>query len=135
MNINVKAITNYFIKRPRTLFLVDSLGALLTAFLLWVVLRSFSSYIGIPKTTLTFLSIIAACFCFYSAACFLFLKKNQAPFIRLIGMANLVYCMITLGLLLHYAALLTAMGLAYFLGEIIIIGSIAYIELKVAAGT
>ncbi|MCH5720554.1 hypothetical protein [Niabella hibiscisoli] len=135
MNRNVKAITNYFIKRPRNIFLLDSLGAMLTAFFLLVVLRSFSKHIGIPKTTLTYLSIVAACFCFYSAACFLFLKKNWARFIRLIGMANLLYCMVTLGLLMHYAALLTTMGLAYFLGEIIIIGSIVYIELKVATAS
>ena len=133
MNRNVEAIINYFIKRPRTIFLVDSLGALLTVCILLMILRSFNEYIGIPKTALTYLSVIASCLCFYSGACFLFLKKNWAPFIRLIGMANLVYCMVTLGLLMHYVGLLTSMGLAYFSGEIIIIGSIAYIELKVAA--
>jgi hypothetical protein len=114
------------------LFLIDSLGAVLTAFFLFVLMRPFNEYIGIPETVLTFLSVIAICFCVYSATCFLFLKGRRTPFIRLIGIANLLYCALTTGLLIKYFPLLKIIGTIYFLIEIIIICVLGYVELNVA---
>jgi hypothetical protein len=85
-----------------------------------------------PKTVLTYLSFIAICFCIYSAACFLFLKERWTPFIRLIGVANLLYCALTVGLLIKYYSLLTIIGAIYFLIEILIICGLSYVELNVA---
>jgi hypothetical protein len=85
-----------------------------------------------PKTTLTYLSAIAACFCFYSAICFLILKENWIPFIRLISIANLLYCVLTMGLLITYYTQLTTLGSAYFLAEITLICVLVCIELTVA---
>lgn len=118
--------------KPRILFLVDGMGALLTTFSLFVVLRTFYEFIGMPVSVLTYLSFISAAFCIYSAACFLFLKRNWATFIMGIGIANLLYCVLTLGLVLVYYQPLTALGIAYFLGEIMIVGVLVYIELHVA---
>ena len=128
----MKKLIDHFTERQRTLFLIDSLGAMISAFLLFVIMRRFYEYIGIPKTALTYLSVIAICFCFYSTACFLFLKERWSPFIRLIGIANLLYCALTIGLLIKYYPLLTIIGTLYFLIEIVIICALSYIELNVA---
>lgn len=85
-----------------------------------------------PKTVLTYLSVIAIFFCIYSTACFLFLKGRWTPFIRLIGFANLLYCALTIVLLLKYYPSLTIIGTTYFLIEIIIICGLSYVELNVA---
>jgi hypothetical protein len=85
-----------------------------------------------PVSVLTQLSMIAACFCIYSALCFLFLKRNWAPFIQIIGIANLLYCVLTMGVVLIHFQRLTALGIAYFLGEIVIVSVLIYIELNVA---
>jgi hypothetical protein len=112
--------------------MVDSFGAGLTAFFLFVVLKNFNAYVGMPPTILTYLSIIAASFCIYSIGCFLFLKDYWVSFIRAISIANLLYCILTLGLVIvHYPAL-TTIGTAYFLVEIVIICTLVYIELNVA---
>jgi hypothetical protein len=128
----INNITIQLACKPRILFLVDSVGALLTTLSLFVVLRTFHELIGMPLSVLTYLSILSACFCLYSAACFLFLKRNWVPFIRVIGIANLLYCVLTMTLVLVYFHQLTAFGIAYFLGEIMIVGFIVYIELQVA---
>lgn len=117
---------------PKILFLVDSLGALLTTFSLFVVLKSFNDFFGMPVSVLNYLSMISACFCIYSALCFFFLNRNWAPYIRVIGIANLLYCVSTIGLVLVYSTQLTAFGIAYFLGEIVIVSVLVYIELTVA---
>jgi hypothetical protein len=113
------------------LFLIDSIGALTTAFLLFV-LRNFNEYFGMPESILTYLSVIAVFFCIYSTTCFFVIKANWILFIKIISIANLLYCVLTIGLVIFYNPQLTTIGTAYFLGEIAIIIGLVYIELKVA---
>ena len=128
----MKKLIKYFSEKQKTLFLIDSIGAFMTAFSLFVIVRQFNEYFGMPKNELTYLSVIAVFFCIYSAACFLFLKGGLKPFIRLIGIANLIYCALTIGLLIKYNPLLTILGTTYFLIEIVIICGLSYVELNVA---
>jgi hypothetical protein len=129
----MKKLIKHFTEKQKTLFLIDSIGAFMTAFSLFVIVRQFNEYFGMPKKELTYLSEIAVCLCIYSAACFLFLKGGLTPFIRFIGIANLIYCALTLGLLIKYYPLLTILGTTYFLIEIVIISGLSYVELNVAA--
>jgi len=128
----IKKVINYLSAKPKILFLIDGLGAMLTAFLLFVILRNFNEYFGMPKIRLTYLSAIAACFCIYSSACFIFLKDNWTLYLRGIGIANLLYCILTMGFLIIYYFQITMTGATYFLLEIAIICGLVYIELNVA---
>lgn len=132
MNRLINKLINQLAGKPNMLFLIDSIGAIFTAFFLFVVMRQFNGYFGMPKTVLTYLAVIAICFCIYSTACFIFLKAIWVPFIWLIGIANLLYCVLTTGLLIKYYPLLTIMGTIYFLIEILIICGLSYVELNVA---
>lgn len=133
LNRIMKKLVNHFIEKQKSVFLIDSIGACMTAFSLFVIVRQFDAYFGMPKRELTFLSVLAVCFCSYAAACFLFLKAGLKPFIRYMGIANLLYCALTTGLLIKYYPLLTMIGKTYFLIEIVIICVLSYIELTVAA--
>lgn len=117
---------------PQKLFLLDSIGAFTSAFLLFVVLRNFKEYFGMPEIILTYLSVIAVCFCIYSMTCFFVIESNWITFIKSISTANLLYCILTIGLVIFYRSQLTTIGIAYFLGEIAIICGLVYIELNVA---
>ena len=128
----LNGIINRFSGNPRTLFLIDSFGALTTALLLFLVLRNYQEYFGMPEIRLNLLAALAACYCVYSLSCYLFLKRNWILFIQIIGIANLMYCALTAGLLIIHHAQLTFLGYAYFSGEIAIICGLAYIELIVA---
>jgi hypothetical protein len=128
----IEKLIKYFIEKQKTLFLIDSVGAFMTAFSLFVVMQQFDKYFGMPKNELTYLSVIAFCFCIYSVACFLSIKGDFTPFIRFIGIANLIYCALIIGLLIKYYPLLTIIGTIYFLSEIVIICILSYIELNVA---
>ena len=117
---------------PPKLFLIDSIGALTTSFFLFVVLRNFNEYFGMPERILTYLSVIAVFFCIYSTTCFFVIKANWTPFIKIISIANLLYCVLTISLVIFYNPQLTIIGTAYFVGEIAIIIGLVYIELNVA---
>ena len=132
-NNSTKNATKYFTKTPRTLFLVDSLGAALTTFFLFIVMRNFYDYFGMPKHILSYLSLVALVFCIYSTTCFFLLKGNWTPFIRVISIANLIYCVLTMVFLYVYFNNLTKLGLTYFFIEIVIVITLVYVELNVAA--
>ena len=132
MNRILKKLVTYFSEKQKTLFLVDSIGAFITAFILFVIVRPLNEYFGIPIQELTYLSVIAVVFCIYSATCFLFLKDSFTTFIKIIGIANLIYCALTIGLMIKYYPFLTIMGISYFLVEIVIICGLSYVELTVS---
>ncbi len=119
--------------QPKTLFLIDGLGALVTAFFLFVILRTYNVYFGMPPNTLTYLSLIAIVFCLYSITCYFFLKDNWRPFLRTISIANLLYCCLTMGLVTYYYSRLTTLGVTYFLAEIIVVFALVFIEMKTLA--
>lgn len=126
----MKIIIDQFKLKPKILFLIDGLGALLTAFFLFVILRTFNEYFGMPQTTLTYLSLIAVIFCLYSITCFFLLSDNWKPFLRVISIANLLYCILTLGLVIYNYQSVTLLGITYFLAEIIVICGLVFVELK-----
>jgi hypothetical protein len=119
-----------FTINPKTTFLIDSLGAFLTASILLSVQWRFQEYFGMPPEILSLLTIIAFTFTIYSFLCFLFLKKKWRIFLKAIVIANLLYCCLTTGLIIYYRSLLTTIGLTYFIAEIVVIGGLVFIEYK-----
>ena len=120
---------------PKQLFLIDSLGAVLTAFMLGVVLVQFEAVFGMPCSVLYVLALVACGFAVYSFCCYLFVGKNWRPFLSIIAIANLIYCCVTLFLVLYLWQKLTVFGVGYFLGEIIVIVTLVVVELKAVRKT
>ncbi len=117
---------------PRQLFLIDGVGALVTAGMLGMVLTRFESYFGIPSTILYPLSAVALIFCIYSLINYFMIGTNWRVFLKLIAIANSIYCLVTLSVIFSIYDSLTWLGLAYFLGEIIIVMTLVSIEWKKA---
>jgi hypothetical protein len=129
---NEQQIINKIALKPRLLFLIDGLGAIISAFLLWVVLTNFESLFGMPKQALYVLSLLPCIFLVYDFICYFKITKNRKPFIVVIALANLFYCCISIVLVLQHYQALTIFGLAYFINELIILIVLVYIEFKVA---
>jgi len=118
---------------PKKLFLIDSIGALSSAFLLGVVLVHFESSFGMPRKELYMLSIAACAFAVYSFTCYLLIKENWSPYLRIIAIANLLYCCVTIGLVICLHQQITTLGWLYFVSEIIVIVCLAFVELQTAS--
>jgi len=127
---DIKRIIKALALQPKTVFLVDGVGAILTAFLLITALKTFHEYFGMPRETVTILSILALILAIYSFSCFAFSDNNSQKLLRPIIVANLTYCILTLGLVIYFYDKLTILGLTYFVGEILIICGLVCIELK-----
>jgi flagellar biosynthesis protein FlhB len=118
---------------PKRLFLIDCFGAMLSAFLLGVVMARFERIFGMPQNVALILSIIPCFYALYSFVCFWVLTKNWKPYLRLIAIANLLYCALTAGLVVYAYRVLTIWGFLYFVGEIIVVIGLALVELKTAS--
>ncbi len=115
------------------MLLLDGLGALLTLLFLIGILVPFEAYFGMPKNVLYSLAIVAGLFAIYSLGSYFFLKKNWSPFLRGIAVANLLYCVATLGLVVYHFEKLTVLGVGYFLLEMVIIVVLVVVELRVSS--
>jgi len=117
---------------PKKLFLIDSAGALLSAMMLGFVLTRFEHVFGMPQKVLYTLSSLACILFIFSLSCFLREVGNWRRYMKGIAVANLFYCCITTVLVAYLNQELTALGLGYFVLEIIVIATLATFELKMA---
>lgn len=115
---------------PKIIFLVDGLGALLTALLQLGILIPLQGFFGMPKNILIILSLIALAFAVYSFCCYFFLKGNWKPFLFGISIANFFYCCLTLGLVYFFFSELTVLGIGYFLAEVAVVMGLVLVEWK-----
>lgn len=118
------------ITEPKKLFLIDGLGAIVSAFFLGVILTKYEPSFGMPKTALYFLALIACFFTVYSISCYFLVVKNYRPYLNGIAIANLSYCCITIALVLYFYQKLTILGWTYFVLELIVLGVLTRLEGK-----
>ncbi|MGB1217634.1 MAG: hypothetical protein ACPG5P_07145 [Saprospiraceae bacterium] len=117
---------------PRKLFLIDSLGGLLSAFMLGIILVEFRNLVGMSPKILYLLSVFAIGFFIYSFTCFVMNLEKWRFFLKIIAVVNLLYCCMTLFLIIYFHEGITNLGFVYFILEIIIIIVLSLLELKVS---
>lgn len=122
-----------FALNPKRLFLLDGLGALLSALFLGVLLANFEEMFGMPPNVLYRLSLLACVFAVYSLWCSFFAVGKWSLLLRVIAIANLLYCCLTIGCVVVFSQHLTLLGIVYFVLEVMVIGVLITIELKVAS--
>lgn len=121
-------------KKVRRLFLVDGLGAAVSAVLLGVVLVRLYNIFGIPASALYLLALVPCLFLVYDLYCYFIVKKDLGIYLKVIAIANVLYCFLSLGLAIYHRDELTVLGWGYILIEILVICVLSTIEWKVAEG-
>ncbi len=121
-----------FSLKPKNLFLLDGIGAFLSAFLLAVVLVRLDHIIGMPPMALYILALFPVIFLIYDFCCYFWVKEKWVPYIKMIAIANLLYCMISISAVIYHYQKLTQLGITYFLLEVVVIIFLVRIELKTA---
>lgn len=116
-------------KNPEKLFLMDGIGAILSACLLSMVLVKFNHIFGIPLGTLYFLAIFPYVFAIFDL--YAFNKSHHKSFLLLlkwIAVMNVSYSCLSLGLAFYHYQELTFLGWLYIIGESMIILLLANTE-------
>lgn len=122
-------MSGYNLREPKTLFLTDSIGAFLTAIMLGLILPIYQEHIGMPQFAMRTLAAIASIYCLFSFYHFInFPAKWKIP-MRLIALANLIYCCLTIGAIMYFLPQMQLLGLVYFFAEIAVIVFLAFRQL------
>lgn len=119
-------------KHLKQLFIIDGLGALLSAFLLGVVLVHFETHFKIPIPTLYLLATLPILFALYDCFCYFLVDHRLAFYLRIIAIVNLLYCCLSIGLAFYHIQEITLLAWAYIIIEIIIVVTIALYELRIS---
>lgn len=113
---------------PRTALLLDGIGALATALMLCGVLPMFHEAVGLSRGVLVTLGLFGAVYGAYSLACARFVTTHARRALAIIMVANLVYCGVSASVVLTHGAAMTALGIAYFAAEIVVILALVAFE-------
>ncbi|SRR6056297_870020 len=114
----------------KQLLLIDGLGALTTAGLLILLLANYEAFFGMPPNVLYRLSVLALIMSSYGLLSFMFVRSNHRRFLKPIVAANVLYCLITAAAILFHRETITIYGIAYFIGEFIIVGILVDAEYR-----
>ncbi|MDC1081262.1 hypothetical protein OAQ15_04075 [Flavobacteriaceae bacterium] len=115
---------------PKKLFLIDGFGAILSAFLLGVILVKFEEIFGIPNYVLYFLATIPIFLLIYDIFCY-YRHLKIGFLLKGIAVLNLIYCCASIGLISYHFSTITILGWAFIIFEIIIVSFLAMIEFRV----
>lgn len=130
----MKQIINKMLLSPQKLFLIDGIGAMLSAFLLGVVLIKLEWLFGIPSSILYLLAAFPLFFAVYDYYSYQQSSSIQKKLLKGIALLNILYCCLSIGLTVYHQAVITYWGWIYIIFEVIIVMVLAFLELKVASG-
>ncbi|NRD19566.1 hypothetical protein HNV08_05870 [Winogradskyella eckloniae] len=116
---------------PRRLFLLDGFGAILSSFLLGVVLVEFEQIFGMPIPVLYGLAVLPLFFLVYDIYSYMQTGNNVGLLLKGIAVINILYCCLSLGITCYHIDSITVFGWLYVIIEIIIVLLIAIAELRV----
>ena len=128
----IKQLLKSLTLNPKKLFLIDGLGAVISTFLLGVVLGNFESIIGIPPSTLYLFAVLPIFFAVYDFYCYQKTDNSLKPFLRGIAILNLLYCCLSIGVAFYHYKTITSIGWIYILVEVSIIIILSIVELTIA---
>ncbi|HUM52596.1 MAG TPA: hypothetical protein PK431_12310 [Chitinophagales bacterium] len=131
MRLFIPSFISKLSANPKKLFLIDCLGATLSASFLTIIYFNFQENIGLPKYAISYLIIIALCCAIYSFLCYLLIRSNWLKYISGVIIANLFYLIFTSAQVVFYYKQLKIYGWIYFCLDILVISLVIYIEWKI----
>lgn len=129
----LKKAINKIQSNPKSLFVIDGLGALLSAFLLGIVLVELEPIFGIPRPTLYWLAFLPCLFAVYDFCCYHLFSDNIGVFLKGIAFLNIGYCCLSIGLAIYHHQTITYFGWAYLLIEVVVVMLLSMLEMSTAA--
>jgi CDP-diglyceride synthetase len=111
----------------KRLIWIDACAALTAVVVLVSFKKVFVSLFNLPEYLFTNLAIVAFCYAIYSfnLAC----QKNYSLlFVKILAIANAVYALVCLYLVLVFYKTATLLGICYLLLDFIIVATLAYLE-------
>ena len=130
MKFTYKTILSPLVAHPRRIFLIDGIGACLSAVFLVALLIPFETYFGMPKPVSHGLALVAGSYALYSLCCYGLNIGHWRFFLSIIIIANIAYAGLTIGAIFYHYQHLTRLGVLYFLLELVVLLGVILLETR-----
>ena len=127
----IQKAVHFFTDHPSRLFLLDGIGATLSAALLLLLHFVFQVTNGLPPLIVYALVAAALFLSAYSLTCSWLLRRCHARYLRVIALLNGTYLLTVWILLVLYCSRLHPILIICFILESVVLGFLIYLELKV----
>lgn len=117
---------------PRRVFVLDGVGALVSALVLGLALPPFDDALGTTRSALLALAALPLAFTLYDLVCWAARVRWWRAAVYGIATANFLYPVISAVTLWNDEVALTGLGVAYFTAESATLWAITALELRVA---
>ena len=118
----------------KNIFLLDGFGALVSASIMGIIIAHQVSFFGLPANAAYFLAVFPCFFFVFSIYTHFSLPKDWITNLKMIIIANLLYCFISIGVVFYHFEALINIGVAYFILELIVVLIVVILELRVMKG-
>ena len=127
----IQKAVHFFTDHPSRLFLLDGIGAILSAALLLLLHFVFQVTNGLPPLIVYALVAAALFLSAYSLTCSWLLRRCHARYLRVIALLNGTYLLTVCILLVLYCSRLHPILIICYILESVVLGFLIYLELKV----
>lgn len=114
----------------RNIFLLDGIGALLSACFTGLILVRYSLFLGISVSVLQSLALLPVAYAVYSLSCYFFVSKTKPWMLLTIISANLLYCLISAAIII-FRDRITWRGKLLLTAEIVVVSLVVFLETSV----
>jgi hypothetical protein len=119
-----------FVVNPRNIFLLDAIGACVSAISLGVILPLLHAWIGMPLHVLYGLCACAVFFALYSFSRYAWADYQNGLWLKIVIALNLTYCLVSAFFLWLYWPQLKTLGTLYFVSEKLVVLGVVGLEWK-----
>ena len=127
----LKGLVHYSVQRPGVLVRIDGTGAMLSLFMLLIVLPRFKEMFGLPEQMLSILAFVAGGIVLFNGYCQVFRQGHAGGCLRVLLVVNSLYLLLTIVLAFVNAASIQALWWTYLILEGLVLLVLAYVELQV----
>lgn len=89
-------------------------------------------YFGVPGFVVYYVSVLAFSLAFYSGSVYFFVKRKLKLLLKILAVCNLLYCCLTVAIVVYFFHKLSAIGMIYFISEVLVVICLVMLELKIA---
>jgi len=128
-------LINRFKENPKSLVLIDLIGAFISTISLGFVLVHLEAYFGIPRQALYLLALLASFLILFDGYIYYQVKHESiGKQLKILGFLNTSYVIFSLAFVsfFHFSSVLT-LGWIYLLLEVLIVLFLATLEIQVAS--
>ncbi len=128
----IEKIVSYLSIHPKRAFAIDAAGALVSAIFLGFIMPAMQSIFGLPPGICLILAVFPLIFFVYDILVLILVRQFWESWLKIIAGLNFAYTLLSLVIIYLHFNVLTGLGLAYFIGEILIVIVLASVEWLVA---